>query len=71
MDLRGAGIRISSCHQELEPTLFLAARLASSGGVRRKLGAPECFVTKHRLDLGFLRGETEPKRLAGGWNLTE
>jgi hypothetical protein len=32
---------------------------------------PECFVTEHRLDLGFLRGETEPKRIAGGWNLTE
>jgi hypothetical protein len=37
-----------------------------------KIGLPpECFVTEHRLDLGFLRGETEPKRIAGGWNLTE
>ena len=45
---------------------------AGSGGVREKIGrAPECFVTEHRLDLGFLRGETETKRLAGGWNLTE
>jgi len=52
----------------------LVSRCATGQLGRRaeKIGrAPECFVTKHRLDLGFLRGETETKRLAGGWNLTE
>jgi hypothetical protein len=33
--------------------------------------APECFVMEHRLTLGFLRGETEPKRHAADCNLTQ
>ena len=39
--------------------------------IMRSLRAPECFVTEHRFELGFRRGESEPKRHASDGKLTE
>jgi len=71
--------------QKITTSVSHVARLAGSDTVRKKwaesaggcaptclqMRAPECFVTEHRFELGFRRGESEPKRHASDGKLTE